>query len=607
MGLTRETIQEIKARADIAQIVGDRVALTPSGGGFKGLCPFHPEKTPSFTVNPQRGIYHCFGCGEGGSVIDFVMAFERLPFGEAAESLAERLGISLGSGKPAPPRHRDLEALEAARLYYRKNLLERPEGEIGRRYLLERRFGEEMWEAFSLGFALDGWQGWTETGQRGGFALDDLTAAGLVKLSNGGRPYDLLRKRVVFPILDARGRCIAFGGRVVEALDEPKYLNTPETRHYHKGKVLFGLSQGMDAIRKSKRAILVEGYLDVMRLHERGFGEAVAACGTALTADHLDLLGRYTERVLLLFDGDEAGARAALRSVPLFLNRGIEAHVAALPDGLDPDDFLVQRGEAAVAAELEKTTPLLEYLVLRTLDRYGKSLQGRERTLAELVPLIGQIRRPTARDLALRHLADMVGVAAGAIEALLTGSGSRPNRAGGRAPAASSAEPAPAIAVNREVRHQRMLLNVLLHQRSLLPVARTMVRPEELSDPDCGQLYEKITRLSDEEFAALDWDGLTELFPSAQVLIRGLAVEPPPRVSRVEDWERVLRGEVARIKEGRRAVLLQRLKECAGTDAEEAALRELIDFRRELNALKPQRKSYIRYDGTAAEQPRKAP
>jgi len=597
MALTKDIIQTIKDRADIVQIVGEKVRLIPVGYQFKGLCPFHAEKTPSFTVNPQRGFYHCFGCGAGGSAIDFVMAYERLAFAEAATLMAERLGITLPKSGAAPGASRSLEALETARQFYRHNLLERPEGEAARRYLRERNFGEEMWETFSLGYALEQWQGWTDTASKKGFNTDDLIAAGLAKTGKTGRPYDLLRDRIVFPIRDERGRVIAFGGRVLRPQDEPKYLNTPETRHYHKSRVLFGLSQGAEAIRKLKRAILVEGYLDVMRLHERGFQEAVATCGTALTAEHLELLGRHTQKVLLVFDGDAAGMRAALRSAGLFLNGGIEARVVTLPGGLDPDDFLVQHGVEAFTKHLERATPILEYLVQQTLAKHGGSIEGRQRALAELAPLIGQIGKESARDLVVRHLADLAGVRPEAILALV------PRPQPGRAdPSSAVAEANRAAAQStagfspRESRHERMLLHVLLTERKLLAAARQLIQPEEFGDAELGALFSDLALLSDEEFIQATWEVLIERLPAHGQLLRGLAMASAPQVARAEEWERVLRGEVARIKESRKSRLLQRLKRAAGTTEEPAALQALMTFRQELKTWKPGRQSYITYD-----------
>lgn len=582
MALSQQTIQAVKERADIVQVIGERVALTPAGGNWKGLCPFHGEKTPSFNVHPGKGIYHCFGCGAGGSVVDFVMAYERLSFPEAIAALAQRVGVPVEGGATARAPDRGLEALEAARRHYHHNLLHRPEAEPARRYLRQRGFDEAVWEAFSLGYALDAWQGFTDFARGEGYDLQTLLGTGLVREGKTGRAYDMLRNRVVFPILDARGRCIAFGGRIIDPADHPKYLNTPETRHYRKSRVLFGLAQARDALRQRKRAVLVEGYLDVMRLHERGFAEAVATCGTALTAEHLDVLERHTDRVLLVFDGDAAGVRAALRSAALFLNRGVEARVVTLPEGLDPDDYVLRHGAEALDRVLEQGNPILEFLVEKMVARHGQGVEGRERAMRELAPLLGDIRRETTRDLTLRHLADLLMVRPEALRERL-----RPARRGGDGAAAAAPE---GPAWSREVRHQRMLLRIVLQERSLLGVARELVRPEELSDDRMRALYERLLKLGDAEFAALEAEELLGLLPRHAAEVRGLLVDSPLHDRDVADWERALLGEAARIKHERKARLVQRLKRHAGTPQEEVLLQELMTLRRELARWQPRRR-----------------
>ena len=584
----------IKDSADIVQIVGERVALTPAGANFKGLCPFHAEKTPSFMVNPSRRIYHCFGCNAGGSVVDFVMAFERLEFPEAVRVLAERLGIDPGQGRGGP-RHEGLKALDLARSYYRDNLIKRPESEAARQYLKSRSLDETAWQAFGLGFAFDEWRGFAEFGVSQGLSQADLLDSGLVRLNAGGRPFDMLRGRIVFPILDPGLHCIAFGGRVLAGEEGPKYLNTPETRHYHKGRVLFGLGQGQEAIRQARQAILVEGYLDVMRLHLAGFRQAVATCGTAPTAEHLKLLERYADKTVLLFDGDEAGIKAALRSAPLFLNRGMEARVVLLPDGLDPDDFLVQRGADAFRPLLERAQPLLEFLVLTTLKRNGSGPEAKQRSLNALVPILAEIRQQATRELAVRHLADLMEVRAEAVLELLDTSrrtrGPR-GRQAPEAPAASALSEAANLA-RRPLRHQRLLVALLLRQRTLMPLARDLLHPDDLSDPQLRTLYETLLRLEPGQFAALDVSQLGQQFPQLEVPLRALFVDEPlalrltDREGRpaIRSPESELRAQIAYVKEQEKERLFQHLKRALGTADEDLAMRRYLRLRNELRQL----------------------
>lgn len=590
MAFSRETVAAVKQQADIVQIVGEKVSLAPSGANFKGLCPFHSEKSPSFMVNPQRGMYHCFGCGAGGSVIDFLMAYENITFPEAVTTLAQRLGIALEQGAPSAPASRAQELLHEAEGVYHETLLHLPEGEPARRYLRARGFEEDAWAAFKMGYARDGWQGLTDIANAKGFGLEDQLASGLIKQSSGGNTYDMLRKRVVFPIRDARGGCIAFGGRSIDAEDSPKYLNTPETRLYHKSQVLFGLAEGRETLRKSRRAILAEGYLDVIRMHMAGFSEALATCGTALTPDHLTLLERHADQVLLVFDGDDAGVKAALRSAPLFLNHGIEARVVTLPDGLDPDDFIVQRGADAFAQALEAATPILEYTVWRTLNNHGNSPAGKERTLQELLPLLSGIRTDSARDMTVRYMADLVGVRAEDISRMLRSQGGAPKGGASHGSStqgrASQAAPAEAFSFTaRESRHQRMFLRLLLNERKLIAKARELLKPEEFAEPELRQLYDKILRLGDEEFQQLDPQEMGELYPDVapsirEVLMEGLHDGPPG------SREGELQYEIALIKNALKQQLFLKLKQVTGKEEEELALRRYTKVREELRALK---------------------
>lgn len=601
MALSRETVQSVKERADIVQVVGERVALTRTGADFKGLCPFHSEKTPSFIVSPSRRMYKCFGCDAGGSVVDFVMAYERLSFPEAVRALAERWGIPIDQSAAPAPRDRGDEAIQAAQRFYHERLLNDPSAQAAREYLLGRGFTEQDWRAFGLGHAPDAWQSLLELGQAQGFASQDLLAGGLIRAAESGRQYDFLRNRITFPIQDERGRTIAFGGRAIAPDDAPKYLNTPDTRFYHKQQVLYGLAQGGEALRRSRRAILCEGYLDVIRLHGAGFPEAMATCGTALSAQHLQLLERYADRVVLVFDGDAAGIKAALRSAPLFLDSGLEARVITLPENLDPDDFLAQHGQAAFATLLERAVPILEYAALQTLRQHGTSIQGRTRTLDALVPILAGIRKQAVRDMTTRYVADLIEVDASTVAAAVRGAPARgpsgaprQERAGGQAPPATPAESAgrPITgAAGKPARHQRRALACLLREHTLLPQARELLRPEELGDVALRALYDQLLRLEDEEFAQLDSDELIWMFPDADGLIRALLLEDPLHMSAVRNHGAVLHEAAYRIKLERKQRLLQQLRKVSGTDEEELAFRRVMRINEELTALrgKPER------------------
>lgn len=630
MALSKDIIAEIKERVDIVHEIGQTVQLRHSGADWVGLCPFHGEKTPSFRVSSSRRMYHCFGCGVGGSVIDYVMASENLSFAEAATALAERHGIALPEKAGYTPKDRGQEVLEKAQAYYHQQLLREPQGEAARMYLRERGFDTPTWEAFHMGFALDGWQGFTDHARGLGFSQEDLLASGLVRVGSSGRPYDMLRKRVVFPILGEQARPIAFGGRVIDAQDNPKYLNTPETRFYHKSRVLFGLAQGKKRFREAKRAVLVEGYLDVIRLHEAGFAEACATCGTSLTEEHLKLLERFVDKAVLVFDGDDAGIKAALRTAPLFLNRGLEARVVLLPGGADPDDFVSAHGPDAFEENLGRAVPILEFLIFQLLARNGNTLSGKEKTLTELVPLLNAVGKASVRDVTVRYLSDLIGVRVESILSLLTPGGrttssgyarqgySRPETSGGtfgasgRASVASghasgasghaqneSAENLPDAAASlglayREGRHQRRFMRLLLLERHLITLARDMMDPKHLQVEPMRRLFEKMLRLTDEEVRQVTPEELMDLWPEQAPTIRELLVEETYHQRAVMDTEQELRYEMVRIKEEMKVDLMRKLKALTAqvqetqpsgelTEAEITAVRNLREAVRELN------------------------
>ncbi len=335
----QDKIEEVRARADIVEVVGTQVRLKRAGRNFVGLCPFHNEKTPSFNVNAERGFFHCFGCGVGGTVFDFVMRVEGATFPEALQSLARRYGIVLPErSEPGGPGPSEREAFTRANAtaaeFYSHVLWNTPDGEIARNYLKSRGITEDTTRTFALGFAPSRPANLAASLQKRGL-VEAGVRLGLVKRDQGGAPYDMFRARLIFPIRDAQGRVIAFGGRV---LDDrlPKYINSTESPLYSKARALYGVYESRTAIMKADRAILVEGYFDAIVLWQAGFNEAVASLGTSLTVDQLRLLSRYSRNIIACFDGDSAGQKASLRALEVFLNAGLLARGAFIPSGYDP-------------------------------------------------------------------------------------------------------------------------------------------------------------------------------------------------------------------------------------------------------------------------------
>ncbi len=421
MSIPKATIEAIRDRTDIAEVVGRHVTLQRKGRSLVGLCPFHQEKTPSFNVVESKAIYHCFGCGVGGDVFKFLMALEGLSFVEAVKELAGPAGVQVEERQLTPQERQKIrtratlyDVCEEACSWFHAQLLTHPAAKPARDYLADRGMTRETLARARLGYAPDSWNALLDHLHGKGIDARLAQAAGVAGRSQKtGNAFDFLRHRVVFPILDSRERPVAFGGRVLEG-DGPKYLNTPESDIYEKSRTLYGLSWGRADIQRKGRAIVVEGYFDVLSLMQAGFGEAVATCGTSLTKEHVQQLRRFTTTVVALFDGDEAGLRAADRSLPMFLDAGVEALQLDLPDAKDPDEFIQGQGPEAFEGHLRRAVPLLELVVRRSADRHGTTPGGRQRAVAEIVPLLRRLPAVLQSDLLIRTC-DLLGVAEDAL------------------------------------------------------------------------------------------------------------------------------------------------------------------------------------------------
>ncbi len=409
-------VEEVRARADIIEIIGSHVRLRRAGRNFVGLCPFHNEKTPSFSVNAERGFFHCFGCGVGGSAFDFIMRVEGLTFGEALRSLAQKYGVALpehdGSGPAAGEREAMLKASEVAAEFFAHVLWNTTDGATAREYLKSRGISVETARAFMLGYAPSRPASLAKALEKRGLREAGVKV-GLVK-KDGAEAYDMFRARVMFPIRDAQGRAIAFGGRVLDAR-LPKYINSPESPLYSKTRTLYGLFEARQAISSSAsagkdRAILVEGYFDVIALWQAGFKEAVAGCGTALTVEQLRVLSRYTKNVIACFDGDAAGRKASMRALEIFLQAGLLGRGIFIPTGFDPDTFVRERGAAAFAELTDKSELLVDYFLSEQAVEARGSIAERARAaqrVAEVLKLVGD---PFQFDLLARKAADLLSI-----------------------------------------------------------------------------------------------------------------------------------------------------------------------------------------------------
>lgn len=413
--IPQEKIVEIRDRASVVEVISDYVTLKKVGRNYMGLCPFHSEKTPSFTVNDEKGIFHCFSCKVGGSIFNFLMLFDHLSFPEAVEQVGKRYGITVERAGTArrSGEEDEREALyrlnERAAVNYHRVLFNEASGEKALEYIKNRGIDESMARRFMLGFAPQYGSGLLDIVKTEKLSLKNALRLGLIGQRDGNRFYEKFFARLMFPIVNAGGKVIGFGGRVLDQ-GLPKYLNSSDTPLFHKGATLYGLFQAKEGIRKSDRVVLVEGYLDVIALHQYGVDYAVATLGTSLTVEHVRALARYSKNVIALFDGDEAGNKAAARSFEIFVDAGLLGQAAFLPKGEDPDTFVRGHGKRAVEELLARSVPLADYYFSGLEQRYGKSLEGKGRIAGEISRLLQKVRNVFEVDILVARAVDSLGI-----------------------------------------------------------------------------------------------------------------------------------------------------------------------------------------------------
>jgi len=415
------TVEQIKARADILGVVSEVVRLKQRGRNYFGLCPFHNEKTPSFSVNPSMGIFHCFGCGKGGNAVTFVMEYDKVDYVEALTRLADKFGIRIEPDVVSDEQKGDIALLyevhEVARDFYHKQLFEATNKDA-LDYLHKRNFGDALLKQFTVGFAPAGWDNLVRRIDRNRYSAAVLEKSGLfIKREDGGF-YDRFRNRIMFPIHNLSGRIIAFGGRTLDPNESAKYLNSPESPVYFKSGVLYGLHLAKDAIRKTEEAIVVEGYTDFLRFYSQGFQNVVAGSGTALTPHHAKLLKRFSSRALLCYDGDEAGQKAMERAGFIMMKEGLDVRAVVLPEKDDPDSYLSAH-PAEDFRKLQESAP--EFIPLYIENHRSEIQTHATRTIfvERLVEEIADIQHPVTRDLIIREIAELLHVNETAIRSQL--------------------------------------------------------------------------------------------------------------------------------------------------------------------------------------------
>ena len=539
--ISEDVINQIKDRVDIAEVVGQHVSLTRAGQNLKGLCPFHQEKSPSFTVSSSRQFFHCFGCGAGGDVFTFLTRITGTSFPEVLRDLGRKVGIEVqespGQSGPLAAQIARVESLNRAVAgWFRQNLKDSNLGREAREYLGGRGMTEATLEQFAVGFAPNEWDGLSKALIKQGFTAAELAMGGLTvaREQRGMGSYDRFRGRVMFPITDLRKRVVGFGGRILGE-GEPKYLNSPDTPLFKKGQTLYALDLAREAVARLKTVIVVEGYFDAVALHQAGLTHTVATLGTALTAEHIQVLRRFASKVVLLFDPDKAGVRAALRSLDLFVNSGIGVKVVTLPAGEDPDTYVRKEGTEAFARLEEKASSLLDFSLEHSLSAAESStIEGRIRSVDDVLRILQKSEHPIEREERIRVVAERLGVSQQRLieryPALMQSEGRPP------APAQSAGI---APATFKGVSEERDLVYLLLHGH-LKPADVQRLRPDAFSVPACRSLVEAALN-------HLDRDGRVGLGPLLDEVIHheecgSLATELSMREDHFDDVDAHVAG-----------------------------------------------------------------
>ncbi|MCC7300987.1 MAG: DNA primase [Verrucomicrobia bacterium] len=517
--IPRETIEEVRARNDISDVIGSYLSLKNAGTRFKALCPFHKEKSPSFTVSPDRQIYHCFGCGAGGDVIRFVQEYEKVDFMTALQMLADRAGMELsleegGEGAGADKR-KLFQIHEGVAQFYQRILLEHESGEAGRTYLATRALKPETVKEFQIGFAPDRFDALEKWAQQKKIPFELMEQAGLmIKSDKGHGYYDRFRNRLMFPIRDEAGRVIGFSGRaIVKDEKSGKYVNSPETPLFHKSRVLFAIDKARRAMADSRTAIVCEGQIDAIRCHEAGLTNVVASQGTALTSDHARMIRRYADEVILVLDADAAGQKAALKSSAAFIAEELSVRVASLPAGEDPDSLVRDHGADALRSRVADAVSALDFLInVMSSQEDLKEEAGLMRTARAVQALIAHAPGAVQRDRMVQRAAERLGLATSALQRDMARKKERP--------APDIPPEVSAVPVKHPGEEVALIQMLFLHPAEVMPVVADHLPPDYLTDPDCRLLLELML----EDPSAL-MDSIPADRPEAQRLAARIQVE----------------------------------------------------------------------------------
>ncbi|MFB3853339.1 MAG: DNA primase [Vicinamibacterales bacterium] len=578
-------IDDLKLQADIVQVVQDFVALKQAGANYKGLCPFHAEKTPSFIVNREKGFFHCFGCGAGGDVFKFLELHEKVGFLEAVQLVASRFGVKLPETETderdahdTAEREALLKVHEVAAGHFSRQL-EGPGGAPARRLLAERALTPETWARLGLGYAPPLRSSLASTLRSAGFDLPLLLRSGLVLQREDGEVVDRFRSRLIFPIHRDSGSVVAFAGRAMEGSQQPKYLNSPETPIYTKGRTLYGLNLTRQAIRRLGYAVLVEGYFDFAQALQAGVSTAVAACGTALTPQQVHLLKRFTSKVVLSFDPDPAGQGAAARSSGMLVGEGFQVNVVLLPGGDDPDSFIRKQGGAAFVDAIRRSRPYLDYLLDRSAASHDLGTDaGRRAFLEEMLKAAAQIPDPAARD----QFGDKLAHRARITEEVVR---SEVRKAAVQRRVTVTSHDVPGLGALKPA--EKGLVWGLVHDPRATVEALAALDPEDLEELSSGTVFEAALQLQDLAPEAVPPALLARLSTNEARMVAAVAADPAPPAPAAECVSALKR---MRFERERAAVQreIDRLQEtgASGQDEQlEALWHRKLDLLRQIHVL----------------------
>ena len=579
--IPEEIVQEVLLRADVADVVGEHVLLRKTGENYKGLCPFHDEKTPSFTVSPSKGFFYCFGCQARGNVAGFLMQQMSVTFPEAIQMLASRYGIHIpktGDTRNSD-RHKPLyDLLRAAATFFRNTLRRDPAGEPGRAFCRQRGISSNLADRFELGFAPKAWSALKQAMARQGFADELLVQGGLLieRHEPEHRVYDRFRGRIVFPIHDGTGRVVAFGARTLESgadRDGPKYLNSPETPVFHKGQTLYGLHLARQAMRQSEQVIIVEGYTDVLACHRQEVTNVVGTLGTALTERHVAQLRTATKEAVLVFDGDDAGGKAAERSIGLFLEAGVQVRIAMLPASEDPDSFLRSHSCEEFLECVRSAQTFPAYL----LDRAQKNLElqtpaGRGDFVERIAPLLRKVDNEVERWGHLVFMAEKLAVPLRNLERQLFSPVDRQRRPSGK----RQGEPLPARGATRQFPEEYDLVRLLYHRPDLLTKVDSQTTSADFMDPELGSLYSLFLQLAPHDAEEHWFHRLNGNATDRQIeFLSRMAMEPPPPASGGD--VRAMTDYFERMRQRRRGFRLGQVAQQLRNEHDESEQRRLLE------------------------------